>query len=96
MVHAAQPLHAEPLPAALRIQLQRQLRLELGEQAELVSLRADGQRRLRPSACVPVPCCTCSVSAALQWSHRESFTGQLLVMQLRLLEGAAPHVCGAA
>ena len=47
MAPGAHREQSQPVPVELRRRLQSQLRRELGSQAELVSLTADGQRRLR-------------------------------------------------
>jgi len=47
MAHGIPPATPEAPSAALREQLHRELRRALGEPAELVSIRADGARRVR-------------------------------------------------
>ncbi|MEY4297413.1 MAG: hypothetical protein RLZZ423_592 [Cyanobacteriota bacterium] len=47
MAHGIPPATPQGPPAALRERLQRELRRTLGEPAELVSVRADGDRRVR-------------------------------------------------
>ena len=47
MAHGAHCEQSSAMAPELRTRLQRQLQRELGLQAELVSFRADGHRRLR-------------------------------------------------